>query len=85
MLEEINAHFDGRVVVRAIADDVHLLGTDDDVAEAYLMLNRGVQALKMELSYGPRKTCAWSPAWEQAGGRGGWLASAGAAARRRAP
>ena len=71
VLEEISAHFDGRVVVRAIADDVHLLGTDDDVAEAYVMLKRGVEALKMALSYGPRKTCAWSPAWEQTGGADG--------------
>ncbi len=51
------------VVVRGIADDIHLAGPPDAVHATFCLIKNEFRKLNLELSYGPKKTCAYSPSW----------------------
>ncbi len=62
ILRELQERFP-LVLVRAYADDVHLLGADNDVAAAFALMQERMTAMNLTVSYGLEKTEAWSPAW----------------------
>jgi hypothetical protein len=66
ILRELQERFP-LVLVRAYADDVHLLGADSDVAAAFELMQERMAAINLTVSYGPEKTEAWSPAWANLG------------------
>ena len=68
------------VLVRAICDDVHLAGPPDDVAAAFTLLHDGLRAQGLELKYGPKKTCCWSPTFARGAGEDDSVAAARRAA-----
>ena len=55
------------VLMRAICDDVHLVGAPEEVAAAFVQLRDGFAEQKLTLKYGPTKTCCWTPEFASAG------------------
>ena len=62
-LEAVHERFPG-VIVRTYIDDIHLVSPDSDVAAAFALLCKLLQARNLQVSFGACKTSAWSPAWE---------------------
>ena len=62
-LEAVHEKFPG-VIVRTYIDDIHLVSPDSDVAAAFALLCKLLQARNLQVSFGACKTSAWSPAWE---------------------
>jgi hypothetical protein len=67
-LEMVRERSGGRVLVRAICDDVHLVGSDADVAAAFTLLRDELAKQSLTLKYGPDKTCCWSPTFPRRAG-----------------
>ena len=49
------------LLIRAICDDIHMAGPDEDVAAAFVFIRRELEKIGLQLKYGPKKTCCLLP------------------------
>ena len=59
ILEGVDEEFPD-ILIRAICDDVHLVGPPDSVAAAFARLRELFSEQCLEVTYGKTKTCCWS-------------------------
>ncbi len=63
ILNAVHAKWPG-LLVRAICNDIHVVGPDAEVAQAFAFLRDELAKIGLELSYGPEKTCCLLPSLE---------------------